>query len=51
VTKYAKQYGYPDFTWQPRFHEHMIRDLRSMENIRRYIINNPLKWESDTFHG
>ncbi len=50
VTKYAKQYGYVDFAWQPRFYEFLIRDAQYMENARRYIVNNPMKWESDTFH-
>lgn len=35
------------FAWQPRFYEHIIRDEKSLENIRQYIIDNPLKWDSD----
>jgi len=31
-----------DFAWQPRFHDHIIRDSKSFENIQNYIANNPL---------
>lgn len=34
-----------DFAWQARFYDHIIRDERSLEQIRKYIIENPLKWE------
>lgn len=32
----------PDFAWQPRFHDHIIRDDKSYQNISEYIFNNPL---------
>lgn len=35
------------FAWQSRFHDHIIRNNHSLENIRRYIQNNPLKWDED----
>ena len=38
------------FAWQARFHDHIIRDQRSLENIRRYIQNNPLRWKEDRFN-
>jgi len=31
-----------DFAWQARFHDHIIRDSKSFENIQNYIANNPL---------
>ena len=31
--------------WQRNYYEHVIRDEREMNKIRRYIINNPAKWE------
>ncbi|PIR93481.1 transposase [Candidatus Falkowbacteria bacterium CG10_big_fil_rev_8_21_14_0_10_43_10] len=37
----------PNFTWQPRFYDHIIRNEYSLQNIRNYIYNNPLKWEID----
>jgi hypothetical protein len=35
------------FAWQPRFHDHIIRNQQSLSRIRKYIIENPLKWERD----
>ena len=47
VTRWCRQNDDDDFSWQSRFYEHMIRDDRSLNNIRRYIINNPAKWSED----
>ena len=47
VTRWCRKNGYNNFTWQPRFHEHIIRNDGSLDNIREYIINNPLKWFED----
>jgi len=33
----------PSFAWQSRFHDHIIRDETSLDNIRQYIIDNPKK--------
>ncbi len=33
--------------WQRNYYEHIIRDENNMNRIREYIMNNPLKWESD----
>jgi REP element-mobilizing transposase RayT len=33
--------------WQRNYYEHIIRDEKSLENIRNYIINNPAQWEED----
>jgi REP element-mobilizing transposase RayT len=37
----------PNFAWQPRFHDHIIRDLQSFINIQKYIKNNPANWKND----
>ena len=39
-----------DFAWQPRFHDHIIRDAQSFENIQNYISINPIKWGKDKFY-
>ncbi|NCC74287.1 MAG: hypothetical protein EOM06_12955 [Sphingobacteriia bacterium] len=39
----------PDFEWQPRFHDHIIRNEREYYTIRNYIINNPTNWDKDKF--
>jgi len=33
--------------WQRNYWEHIIRDERSYNAIRKYIINNPRKWDVD----
>ncbi|MEA3369533.1 MAG: transposase [Candidatus Ratteibacteria bacterium] len=33
--------------WQRSFHDHIIRNDKSLNNIREYIINNPATWEKD----
>lgn len=38
-----------DFAWQPRYHDHIIRDNQSYQRIKKYIINNPKKWDKDKF--
>lgn len=35
--------------WQRNFYEHIIRDERDYQNIKEYILNNPLKWREDCF--
>ena len=49
VTKYANQHNIP-FMWQPRFHDHIIRNINEMNHIANYIQNNPMKWELDRFY-
>jgi putative transposase len=40
----------PDFGWQSRYHDHIIRNQNSFQRIQSYIINNPIKWKIDTFY-
>lgn len=49
VTKNARLLN-PTFEWQTRFHDHIIRDEKSFNNIHYYICNNPKKWKEDTFY-
>ena len=49
VTRQARRDGYVDFYWQERFYDHIIRDDRSLQRIRAYIIGNPLEWEQDDY--
>ena len=48
VTTYARKNNIP-FSWQPRFHDHIIRSMGSYRRISRYIINNPRNWRIDRF--
>jgi REP element-mobilizing transposase RayT len=46
----VNQNGWQPFNgklWQRNYWEHIIRDENELNHIREYIINNPLKWESD----
>jgi REP element-mobilizing transposase RayT len=33
--------------WQPRFHDHIVRNERELFAIRQYIRNNPANWKND----
>ena len=33
--------------WQRNYYEHVIRKEAKLDEIRRYIVNNPIKWELD----
>ena len=39
----------PEFGWQSRFHDHIIRNQKSYETISQYIIDNPKKWIDNEF--
>ena len=43
-TKRIHDAGFSDFGWQPRFHDHIIRDEEDLERIRQYVLNNPINW-------
>lgn len=48
VTKNARLID-PDFAWQPRFHDHIIRNDAEYGRISNYIIKNPANWKEDKF--
>ena len=39
------------FTWQTRFHDHIVRDFDEYHRIEEYIQNNPANWEKDCFYS
>ena len=41
---------HPDFDWQPRFHDHVIRNDGAYQRIAEYILNNPANWQEDQFY-
>ena len=45
VTRWCNMNGYSNFAWQQRFFDKIIRADGSVDKIREYMINNPLKWE------
>jgi hypothetical protein len=36
--------------WHRGYYEHVIRDGRDLDRIRKYILENPLNWNSDDEH-
>ncbi len=48
VTKYAVINNI-SFEWQGRYYDHIIRDENDLNRIRKYIIENPSKWETDEY--
>jgi REP element-mobilizing transposase RayT len=49
VTIFAKKSGIADFEWQPRYHDHIIRNEKEFQKIQSYIINNPSNWTKDKY--
>ena len=43
-------YNQSSIVWQRSYHEHIIRDEKSYQNISNYIVNNPGKWGEDIFY-
>ncbi len=46
----VKRFGWPRFRgrfWQRNYYEHIIRSETSLQRIREYIIQNPLRWHLD----
>jgi putative transposase len=41
----------PDFAWQPRFHDHIIRNEQEFDRIAHYITSNPANWKKDKFRN
>jgi len=37
----------PNFAWQSRYYDHIIRNENEFQKISEYIINNPLNWKND----
>jgi REP element-mobilizing transposase RayT len=39
----------PNFTWQSRFHDHIIRNEKEFTKISEYIMHNPQNWKEDCY--
>ena len=39
-----------DPLWQRGYYEHIIRSERALQAIRRYIVENPLRWNVDRYN-
>jgi putative transposase len=49
-TRRIRESGFPEFAWQPRFYDHIIRSQASLQQIRQYISQNPAKWQEDQYN-
>jgi REP element-mobilizing transposase RayT len=50
-TSFEARKIWADFAWQPRFHDHIIRNASAYQNITNYIFTNPALWQEDQFHS
>lgn len=44
-TKRIHTNDYENFAWQSGFYDRIIRNEKELYNIRKYIEENPLRWE------
>ena len=49
VTKWCRK-NKTYFAWQPRFHDHVIRNQQEYWATKKYIINNPCNWKENKFY-
>ncbi len=44
TTKRIRKAGITEFKWQRNYYDRIIRNEKELFNIRKYILQNPLKW-------
>ena len=49
-TRQIRESFIPDFEWQSKFHDHILRNQKSLIKIEQYIRENPTQWHDDRFH-
>ena len=49
VKKWCRNSNYHSFKWQRSFYDRIIRNEKELYNIRKYIQQNPLKWDLKQF--
>ncbi len=47
VTKMCRGNGINNSQWQRNYYEHIIRNNETLNEILKYIISNPQKWDLD----
>ena len=50
VTKWFRENTDIHTVWQRNYHDHIIRDEKSYDQISEYTLNNPLKWRDDRYY-
>ena len=51
LVKSGKAAPFEKHVWQRGYYEHIIRNERDMEEIRKYIEENPIKWIFDKYYN
>ncbi len=41
---------FPYFVWHRNYHDRIIRTKKELENVRKYIRDNPKNWDDDEFN-
>ena len=49
INEFRNSPGKP--VWQKNYYEHIIRNENDLNNIRKYLELNPLKWEIDEYYN
>ncbi len=47
VSKLAHKKGYGNFGWHKSYYDHIVRNEKDLNRIRKYITNNPAKWNKN----
>ncbi len=52
VTSYEirRAEGQPWFAWQEEYYDSVIRTEAALQEIRRYILENPVRWSQDKLY-
>lgn len=50
VTATCRREGFLGFGWQRNYYDRIVRNDRELNSIRRYIFENPQRWEMDEHH-
>ncbi len=50
MTKWFRENTDIHTVWQRNYHDHIIRDEKSYDQISEYTLNNPLKWRDDRYY-
>jgi len=50
TTRYCHMTNLSPKLWQRNYHDHIIRNDKDFTCIRKYIINNPAKWDMDEYN-
>jgi REP element-mobilizing transposase RayT len=48
VTKRIRTQRRPEFAWQERYYDQILRDVEALDRYRAYIRENPTRWSAET---